>query len=72
MSPLEASSSALAERPKCTECGAYMEIRNGQTPEQRFCGTWYEHPQMPGAHIGHTSSVLYPSLQLITQLGTAT
>lgn len=63
------SKNKMAERPKCSGCGKYMEIRPGHTPEQRFCGTWYEHPPMSGSNIGHTSSVLYPSLQLAAQLG---
>jgi hypothetical protein len=64
--------SALAKRPQC-QCGAYMEIRQpygGYTPEQKFCGVWYDHPAISSAlSFGHTTTVLYPSAELLEQLG---
>lgn len=51
----------LAERPKCPTCGVYMELRPlyGQTPEQKYCGTWYNCPS-PRC----SCSVLLPSVEL--------
>lgn len=66
-----------AERPKCT-CGVYLVVRdgsdghgNGWTAEQRWCGVWYDHPPIAGGLLGHTSSVLLPSPELIDQLAVA-
>jgi hypothetical protein len=63
--------STEAERPKCHLCGVYMELRDppgGWTPEQRFCGIWYDHPPMRfGVPAGHAATILYPSKELITQ-----
>jgi hypothetical protein len=50
--------------PACITHGV-MELRptNGQTHEQRFCGTWYDCPKC-------SSSVLLPSSELLAQLKT--
>lgn len=68
---------ALAERPKCSVCGCYMELRagfdghgNGSTAEQRWCGIWYDHPPAPNL-FGHTSSVLLTSPELAAVHGAA-
>lgn len=62
----------IAERPRC-ECGVYLEIRKphgGHTPEQKFCGVWYDHPAShESSSAGHTRTVLYPSEALLKQLG---
>jgi hypothetical protein len=60
------SSTALAERPTCpaTPAHGYLALRDppgGWTPEQRWCGTWYDCTRC-------TSGVLYPSRALREQL----
>lgn len=61
------------EPPRCQLCEARLTVRNppgGHTPEQRFCGIWYDHP--PYRHdelpFGHTASVLFASPELLAQL----
>lgn len=77
MSAQTQTTTAIAERPKCDKCGVYLEIRGanggGATPEQKFCGVWYDHPPMQQGSItfGHTDSVLYPSKALREQLAAA-
>lgn len=60
------------QKPRCHACGAAMELRNppgGWTPEQQFCGTWYDHPVTADPSlIGHASTVLHPSEELIQQI----
>jgi hypothetical protein len=54
----------IMERPKCNQDGhGYMELRpiNQQTPEQKFCGVWYD-------CLRCGSSVLFQSPELIKQL----
>ncbi len=53
---------ALALRPACKRHGA-TELRPllRQTPEQRFCGVWYDCTRCG-------SSVLYPSKELEAEL----
>lgn len=53
-----------ATLPECSEHGV-MTVRplERQTPEQLFCGTWYDCPQC-------TSSALLVSSELATQLRT--
>jgi hypothetical protein len=53
---------------KCP-CGAELEPRTGyQTPEQKFCGDWYDHPQTSDmSMIGHVTTTLVPSKALIEQ-----
>lgn len=57
----------LAERPKCNRCGQYLDLRTVTTPEQDWCGVWYDHPPVPAGHstFGHTHSTLYPSRELM-------
>lgn len=62
--------------PRCTACGARLVLRNppgGWTPEQRFCGTWYDHPPFGPADLpfGHTASALFESAALQAQLAAA-
>ena len=54
---------ALMERPKCPTHNVYMELRIGQSQEQRFCGTWYDCPAYKCA-----CSILLPSPELQSQL----
>lgn len=68
-----------ADRPEadaatCGTCGAELVERDPAktTPEQRWCGTWLDHPPIPGlpsgALIGHTGSRLIPSAELADEL----
>ncbi len=50
---------ALMEIPRCPEHGEPMAYRPAGTPEQAFCGTWYD-----CHHPGCTCSVLIPSREL--------
>jgi hypothetical protein len=55
----------------CPRHGALVQRPDAQqTPEQRWCGTWYDCPgyQYGGHRCGRT--VLVPSAELQTQLGT--
>lgn len=45
--------------PKCPSCGGKMEYRPGGTPEQRYCGAWYD-CTAPGC----SCSVLIPSKEI--------
>jgi len=63
-------STHVALRPTCDTCGERFELRNppgGWTPEQKFCGTWYDHPE--GGCGQRLASVLYPSSVLLEQKG---
>ena len=66
-------SAELALRPHCDGCGEFLELRNpagGWTPEQRFCGVWYDHPMNRcGKKL---TSVPYPSRALTDQLSELT
>lgn len=53
------SGGVLMELPRCPVHGCQLEYRPGRTPEQRFCGTWYDCPYPGCAH-----SVLFPSEEL--------
>lgn len=64
---------ALALRPVCPSDPAhgFMELRDppgGWTPEQRFCGIWYDCRKGPG----HYASVLYQSPELVAFLAEQT
>lgn len=53
--------------PKCTSCGTTLELRTGRmTPEQEWCGVWYDHPAI-GLRCSAQMSVLYPSKALREQ-----
>lgn len=45
--------------PECPVHGKTMGLRDPATPEQAFCGTWYD-----CARAGCTASVLLPSPEL--------
>lgn len=54
---------------KC-QCGADMELRTPSTPEQEFCGTWYDHPILSArSSVGHSATILRPSNALLDQIG---
>lgn len=59
----------LALRPSCKLCGTFLEYRPPHTWEQKFCGTWYDHPPIRDGLFGHTRSALLPSPELIEQWG---
>lgn len=60
---------AESENLKC-QCGADMEIRPPATPEQKFCGTWYDHPILSArSSVGHSATILRPSKALLDSLG---
>lgn len=62
----------VALRPACHSCGRFLELRPAtrQTPEQKWCGVWYDHPtgEIGTFGVGHTTSVLYESPALKAQL----
>lgn len=70
------SGKELALRPSCSVCGVFLELRNppgGYTPEQKFCGVWYDHPPVSlGQCSFGTASVLYVSGALKQQLAAVT
>jgi len=49
------------ELPKCSGHGIQMIARPPKTPEQRFCGAWYECPRC-------SETVLFVSSELRAQL----
>lgn len=52
----------------CSQCGAEFVERPsaGQAPEQKWCGTWYDHPEMPKYQcLKQTSTALVPSPELL-------
>lgn len=61
---------AATEPPTCPSCGVAMAPRPlaGQTPEQKWCGQWFDHPPIPGVPsgslFGHPVSVLIESPEL--------
>lgn len=60
----------VATRPQCPKCGEYFNLRNhrgGNTPEQIWCGVWYDHPSV-GLECQSNSSVLLTSPALLRQL----
>lgn len=59
-----------AERPRCRQHG-YMVLRpaSRQTPEQQFCGVWYDCPEFTSATHRCGSSACYPSRGLCQQTG---
>jgi hypothetical protein len=46
--------------PKCPVHGTQTIFREGRTPEQKWCGVWYDCPE-PGCHF----SELLPSKEII-------
>ena len=50
----------LMELPKCPTHGTGMIFRPAKTPEQAFCGAWYECAE-PGCYC----TVLIPTKELI-------
>ncbi|WP_367139289.1 hypothetical protein [Saccharothrix sp. HUAS TT1] len=61
--------------PWCRTCGARLELRDppgGHTPEQQWCGIWYDHPPLPGLPagqlVGHTGTALVMSAELQVHL----
>ena len=52
-------------RPTCDAetCGRELVARMPYTPEQAWCGMWWEHPPGPPGDtgFGHTSSTIYPA-----------
>lgn len=55
---------------ECPKCGTPLVERaaSGQTPEQRFCGTWFDHAPVPVAACMNTGyTVLEPSSALLAQ-----
>jgi hypothetical protein len=51
--------------PECPKGHGPMILRPGGTPEQRWCGTWYE---CAPVQSGCRSAVLYPSPELTDAL----
>ena len=52
---------ALMEIPQCPACGERMELRplTRQTPEQQYCGTWYD-----CISPGCCGTILLPSVEI--------
>lgn len=51
---------------RCKTCDMPMVQRQTTTPEQAWCGAWWDHPQIFAGTFGHTSSVLFSSPALRT------
>lgn len=52
---------------RCDKCGVNLVPREVTTPEQEWCGAWWDHPIPEGGReslIGHTGSALFPSPEL--------
>lgn len=54
-----------AERPKCPKGHGFMELRPAGTPEQVWCGIWYE------CRSGCTSAVLLMGDELSRSISNA-
>lgn len=60
-------SGEIALRPECPKGHGFMELLSigSQTPEQRWCGVWYECPRDPRSGLPCLSAALLPSPELV-------
>lgn len=59
---------AATPTPACSRCGIALMARVNPTPEQAWCGKWFDHPPVPfGACGNQRGSALLPSTDLLKQ-----
>jgi len=56
-----------AEARACPGCGADMLPRTNPTPEQAWCGTWFDHVPVPLGGCTRFPTLLKPSAALLQQ-----
>lgn len=61
----------MSNATQICKCGATMVRREPGTPEQAWCGTWYECPKAKAPHTEKHLTVLIPSQPLVERYAAA-